>query len=170
LELSSLILGVETLKTPQSRTVQLAWLVTDAICQSMFGRYDNRATRARVPGNDRVELLPLTSGRREGMFIPLDQKGAPRNEADELRLLRQDRAARRAGRNPLKDYTVVNLPDYWRTRIHVLLGVGLMSTSVLVATLFFVPLAVGRLGSSYFFTAPVFDGYNWVSLTVYAYR
>jgi len=165
LELSSLILGVETVKEPQSKTVQLAWLVTDAICQSLFGRYDNRATRARVPASDRIELLPLTEGKREGMFIPLDHKGAPKTEADELRLLRQDRAACRAGRNPLKDYIVVSLPDYWRTRIHVLLGVGLMSTSLLVATLFFFPLAVGRLATSFLLPTPVFDGYSWVSLT-----
>lgn len=163
LDLSSLILGVETPRQPQSRTVQLAWLVTDAICQSVFGRYDNRATSARVPSNDRVELLPLTEGAREAMFIPLDHKGAPKTEVDELRLLRQDRAARRAGRNPMKDYTVIQLPDYWRTRIHVLLGVGLASASLLVAAVFFIPLAVGRLATSFFFVAPVFDGYSWVS-------
>lgn len=162
LELSSLILGVETTGGPQGKMSQLSWRVTDTVCQWVFGRYNNRATRARVPGNDRIELLPLTGGRREGMFIPLDDKGAPLNKADELRLLRQDNAARRAQRNPLKDYTVVNLPEYWRTRIHVLLGAGLVSSALLVATIFFIPLAVGRLTTAFLFNVCVFDGYSWV--------
>lgn len=140
----------------------MTWLIIDAVCQALFGHYDNRATRARVPNNDRVELLPLTERRREGMFIALDHKGSPMTEADKSRLLRQDRAARRAGRNPLKDYTVVTLPDYWRTRVHVLLALGLLSASAVTAALFFIPLAVGRLATSLLVDAPIFDGYNWL--------
>lgn len=162
LNLSSLIFGTQPQQKPESKEVQLFWLVTDAFCQAVFGPYDNRATPARVPASDRVELLPITDRRREGMLIALDHTGAPRTVADRIRLLKQDRAARNAGRDPRRDYTVIQLPDYWRTRVYALLFLALLTSSFVVGSLVFVPLAVGRLATRLLFARSVFDGYSWL--------
>ncbi|BEI83081.1 hypothetical protein CcaverHIS002_0309490 [Cutaneotrichosporon cavernicola] len=162
LRLVSLIFGMEVRPKPSNRASQWAWLVADAACQFVFGRYDNRATRARVPASDRVELATLEERRREGVFIPVDQKGAPRTEADRIRLLKQDRAARKAGRNPKDDYTVVSLPDFWRTRVYALLIFMLFSAACVTAGMIFVPLALGRQATGSWFGGPVYDGYSWV--------
>jgi E3 ubiquitin-protein ligase MARCH6 len=109
-----------------------------------------------------VELATLAERRREGVFIPLDSKGAPRTEADKIRLLKQDRAARKAGRNPKDDYTVVTLPDFWRTRVYALLAFMLFSAACVTAGLIFVPLAIGRQVTAFWFDEVVYDGYSWV--------
>lgn len=165
LRLVSLIFGIEVRPKPSSRASQWAWQVADAACQFVFGRYNNRATRARVPASDRVELATLAERRREGVFIPVDQKGAPRTEADRITLLKQDRAARKAGRNPQDDYTIVSLPDYWRTRVYALLAFMLFSATCVTAGFIFVPLALGRQATAMWFGTPVYDGYSWVGLT-----
>ncbi|KLT41435.1 hypothetical protein CC85DRAFT_286468 [Cutaneotrichosporon oleaginosum] len=162
LRLVSLIFGMEVRPKPSSYGSHIAWLLADAACQFIFGRYDNRATRARVPASDRVELATLAERRREGVFIPVDQRGAPRTEADRIRLLKQDFAARKAGRNPKADYTIVSLPDFWRTRVYALLAFMLFSASCVTAGLIFVPLALGRQATALWFGAPVYDGYSWV--------
>jgi E3 ubiquitin-protein ligase MARCH6 len=162
LGLVSLIFGMDVRPKPSSRASQMGWLVADAVCQFIFGKYDNRATRARVPASDRVELATLAERRREGVFIPLDSKGAPRTEADKIRLLKQDRAARKAGRNPKDDYTVVTLPDFWRTRVYALLAFMLFSAACVTAGLIFVPLAIGRQVTAFWFDEVVYDGYSWV--------
>lgn len=162
LELSSLVFGVETNNRPMSRFSQLAWIVADAVCQRVFGTYDNRATPARVPNSDRIELLSLSERRKEGMFILLDSNGAPRTPADEIRLLKQDRAARRVGRNPKRDYTVVNLPEFWRTRVYALFASAMLSAAAVVATVVLVPLCVGRMATNMVFHEQIYDGYNWI--------
>lgn len=162
LRLVSLIFGLEVRPRPHGPFSQFMWLSADAACQFVFGKYDNRATRARVPASDRVELATLAERRRESVFIPLDHRGAPRTEEDRLRLLKQDRIARKAGRNPAADYTIVTLPDFWRTRVYALLAFMLFSASCVSAGVIFVPLAFGRQATAAFFDAPVYDGYSWV--------
>lgn len=162
LELSSLVFGVNTGNRPMSRFSQLGWIVADAVCQRVFGTYDNRATPARVPNSDRIELLSLSERRKEGMFILLDSNGAPRTPADEIRLLKQDRAARRAGRNPKRDYTVVQLPEFWRTRVYALFASAMLSAAAVVATVVLVPLCVGRMATNMVFHEQIYDGYNWI--------
>lgn len=162
-DLSSLIFGIQSRAYPQSKSSQAAWIVCDAICQFLFGRYDNRASRARVPNNDRLELTSPNERRRENVFIPLDHTGAPKTEADKLRLLRQDRIARNAGRNPRTDYTTVMLPEHWRTRVYALLAIILLSAAALVVVVFFIPLAIGRQAAAFAFDGPIYDGYSWVS-------
>ncbi|GMK59202.1 hypothetical protein CspeluHIS016_0702170 [Cutaneotrichosporon spelunceum] len=162
LRLVSLIFGMEVRPKPSSRASQWAWMVADAVCQVVFGSYDNRATRARVPASDRVELATLAERRREGVFIPVDRNGAPRTQADQIRLLKQDRAARKAGRNPMDDYTIVALPEFWRTRVYALLVFMLFSAACVTAGVIFVPLAVGRQATASWFGGPVYDGYSWV--------
>lgn len=163
LRLVSLIFGLNAHPRPLSPVSHFMWLVMDAACQFIFGKYDNRATRARVPASDRVELATLAERRREGVFIPVDHRGAPRTEADRIRLLKQDRAARKAGRNPELDYTIVTLPDFWRTRVYALLAFMLFSSSCVTAGALFVPLAIGRQATATLFDGPVYDGYSWVS-------
>ncbi|EJT46922.1 hypothetical protein A1Q1_04350 [Trichosporon asahii var. asahii CBS 2479] len=162
LELSSLVFGVNTGNRPMSRFSQLGWIVADAVCQRVFGTYDNRATPARVPNSDRIKLLSLSERRKEGMFILLDSNGAPRTPADEIRLLKQDRAARRAGRNPKRDYTVVQLPEFWRTRVYALFASAMLSAAAVVATVVLVPLCVGRMATNMVFHEQIYDGYNWI--------
>lgn len=162
LELSSLIFGVDTGNRPMSRMSQLGWIVADALCQRVFGTYDNRATPARVPNSDRIELLSLSERRKEGIFILLDAQGAPRTPADEMRLLEQDRAARQAGRNPKRDYTVVNLPEFWRTRVYALFAAAMLSAAGLIAAVVLIPLCVGRLATNMVFQERIYDGYNWI--------
>lgn len=170
LGLVSLIFGLEVRPRPSRPVSKFLWMVTDAVCQFIFGKYDNRATRARVPASDRVELATLAERRREGVFIPVDHRGAPRTEADRIRLLKQDRAARRANRNPNTDYTIVTLPDYWRTRVYALLAFMLLSVAAVTVGVFFVPLALGRQATAMLCNGPVYDGYSWVRLGLYDFR
>ncbi|OXG23731.1 E3 ubiquitin-protein ligase MARCH6 [Cryptococcus neoformans Ze90-1] len=137
------------------------WPICDWICQKLFGKYRTEATDARVPASDSVVLMPIEQRRKEGgVFVPLDESGIPYNRADKLRLLKQDKIAREAGRLPTSDYTVVWLPKYWRTRIHMFVASALASMSIVIALAVFMPLAVGRmmwktLGMD------VHDGYSW---------
>lgn len=139
------------------------WPICDWICQKLFGKYRTEATDARVPASDSVVLMPIEQRRKEGgVFVPLDESGIPYNRADKLRLLKQDKIAREAGRLPTSDYTVIWLPKYWRTRIHMFVASALASMSIVIALAVFMPLAVGRmmwktLGMD------VHDGYSWVS-------
>lgn len=133
----------------------------------MFGKYDPTATLARVPAQDRVLLLSTKKNgipRREGMFIPLTLKMQPKTPEDKLKMIRQDLLARRADpqRDPAKDFKVVSLPPYWRTRIHVfilsLLAGGGLSLSLFVLC----PIILGRemLKASF---GQIHDGYSFVS-------
>ncbi|KIS00118.1 E3 ubiquitin-protein ligase MARCH6 [Cryptococcus deuterogattii 2001/935-1] len=137
------------------------WPICDWICQKLFGKYRTEATDARVPASDSVILMPIEQRRKEGgVFVPLDGSGIPYNRADKLRLLKQDKIAREAGRLPTSDYTIVWLPKYWRTRIHMFVATALASMSIVIALTAFTPLAVGRmmwkaLGMD------VHDGYSW---------
>ncbi|WVQ75379.1 hypothetical protein IAR50_004999 [Cryptococcus sp. DSM 104548] len=137
------------------------WPMWDVICQLAFGKYDNQETMARVPSSDSVVLVPVEERRVEGgVFIPLDSNGVPQNPQDKLRLLKQDKLSREAGRLPMSDYGIVWLPQYWRTRIHMFLATALASISVVIASAAFVPVIIGRMawkGLGF----EVHDGYSW---------
>lgn len=137
--------------------------ILDLPFQLLFGQYDKQQTDARVPGADQIVLLSPSQRKRGGVFVPLDGAGAPHTEEDKLRLLKQDRAAREAGRDPKADYTVISLPRYWRTRIHVFILVALTAASLTMAIGFFTPLVIGREAMRMVFSELPHDGYNLVS-------
>ncbi|KAK4684277.1 E3 ubiquitin-protein ligase MARCH6, partial [Tremellales sp. Uapishka_1] len=136
------------------------WPVLDSIYQFVFGGYDNAATLARVPSADQVALLSPAERRKGGVFVLLDNEGRPKTENGKLNLLKQDKLAREAGRDPQADYTVVWLPRYWRIRIHSFIFSALVTTAFAIAVGFFVPLGIGRLAMGMVFGSGVHDGYN----------
>ncbi|WVN91117.1 uncharacterized protein L203_106367 [Cryptococcus depauperatus CBS 7841] len=147
---------------PATKTEKLFWPFADYICQKLFGKYRNEETSARVPASDSVVLMPLEQRRKEGgVFVPLDSAGIPLNDTDKLRLLKQDKLAREAGRLPASDYMVTWLPQFWRTRIHVFVGTALLSLSMAIAILAFGPLLVGRMVWKSIGCGKVHDGYSW---------
>ena len=138
------------------------WPAADRLFQLLFGYYQNDETEARVPGADQIVLLSPAERKRGGVFVPLDESGAPRLPEDKLRLLKQDRAAREAGRLPKTDYTVIWLPRYWKTRIQMFILAALTIVSIALAVGFFVPLVVGRAVVAMISKELTHDGYNIV--------
>ncbi|WWC91366.1 uncharacterized protein L201_006309 [Kwoniella dendrophila CBS 6074] len=142
------------------------WPILDPICRYMFGKYDPVSTKARVPASDQVILLPPAQRKAEGgVFIALTEGGTPHNPADKMRLLKQDRRAREAGRIPERDYEVIHLPKFWRTRVHTFIGTTLLMASFVLAFSTFGPIIIGRMASNLVSNGSsksVHDGYNWL--------
>ena len=151
------------MRLPVDNAPQRGWWMLDKVLQLVFGRYDNAQTAARVPAADQTVLLPPAERKNGGVFIPLDSSGVPCNPDDKLRLLKQDRAAREAGRDPAHDYTVVTLERYWRTRIHAFIGFTVTTVAAAIAVGFLVPLVVGRAALGFVVGETTHDGYNIVS-------
>lgn len=141
-----------------------AWRVVDFIAQIALGKYDTAETWARVPAADSVALLKPEIRKGRGVFVRLDNLGRPLTEDGALLMFQQTQAAKNAKRDPLKDYKVVWLPRYWRTRIHAVVYTALALSGTVVATAMFAPLIVGRLILDRMFDHPVHDGYSWVCL------
>ena len=158
--LTSLMYGRR--RSAEEKDTQGIFPVLDKPLQLLFGRYELEQTEARVPGADQIVLLSPAERQKGGVFVPVDASGAPRNFEDKLRLLKQDRASREAGRDPRTDYTVIWLPRYWRTRIHIFIIVTLTVVSMTLAVGFLGPLVVGRATMAMIFTEPMHDGYNLV--------
>ena len=149
------------------RVLEAMWPILDPVFQLAFGRYDPTATDARVPAEDQVALLPQSERRKGGVFVALDENGSPRTPEDKLRLLKQDKRAREAKRDPKNDYTVVWLPQYWRTRVHAFIFAALGMAATCLAILFFGPLVVGRAALAMLTTEPIHDGYSLVSVFIW---
>ena len=139
------------------------WEFIDPILQVALGEYDSDETRARVPSADRVALLPADERRKDGVFVPLNRKGAPKTDTGKLVLLKQNRVAFEAKRDPKKDYTIVWLPRYWRTRIHLFMLHMMLMMGALFAGAFFGPILVGRGVFGMVTDRPVYDGNSYVS-------
>lgn len=165
--LSHLMYGPDNVSSPNEkkhgglRIFEAVWPVLDRIYQAVFGSYNKAATEARVPATDRVALLTQKERQKDGVFVPLDAAGTPRTAQGKMALLKQDRKARQAKRDPRKDYQIIWLPRYWRTRIHTFVFSALGMASTILAVAFFAPLLVGRAALG-MITADMHDGYSYV--------
>ena len=165
--LSHLMYGPDNASSPHEkkhggvRMIEAVWPILDPIYQIIFGRYNKASTEARVPATDRVALLTQQERQQDGVFVPLDEAGTPRTKQGKLALLKQDRKARQAKRDPRKDYQIIWLPRYWRTRIHTFVFSALGTASAILAVAFFAPLLVGRAALG-MFAADIHDGYSYV--------
>lgn len=139
------------------------WAVLDVLDQIVLGRYQNSTSKARVPASDGLALLKPEERRGRGVFIRLDENGSTSNDEDKMMILRQDRAAREKNRDPKKDYMVVWLPQYWRTRVHALIMTALCAGGLTACTVLVAPLITGRMMLDRLLSQPAHDGYNWVS-------
>lgn len=145
------------------------WPILDPICKGIRGKYNNASGDARVPSSDRIAFAYRQNGAKWPAFIHLDESGVPKSEADKIRLLRQDRAARKKGRDPKKDYRIVWLPPYWLTRLWALLVVTMVGCGFGLAVTVVVPLLVGRAAMDLVFGEELHDAYNVVCLSVYMF-
>lgn len=159
--LASLLRYAETVP-PESVTATRVWRCLDIVDQIVLGRYYNSSCRARVPAADGIALLRPEERRGRGVFVRLDDRGRPTNEDDKMRLLQQDAAAREKKRDPKLDYTVVWLPQFWRTRVHALILTALVTTGSVACFILVGPILAGRLALDRILSAPAHDGYNWV--------
>ena len=155
--------SIEEKRIGGPKVVEALWPILDPVFQAGFGRYSTTATDARVPFSDRVALLSPAERQKDGVFIPVDGRGAPKNKEGTLALLKQDRRARQKKRDPRGDYTIVWLPQYWRTRIHVFILCALGMASTLIATTFFGPILIGRAALAMVTTNRLHDGYCYVA-------
>ncbi|WVQ93381.1 hypothetical protein IAU59_000450 [Kwoniella sp. CBS 9459] len=148
-----------------SARLEKVWPILDPIYQVLLGKYDNKSTKARVPASDQVILLPPAQRKLEGgVFIALSDSGTPLNPEDKLRLLKQDKRAREAGRDPKADYEVITLPIYWRTRIHTFIASTLLMGAVVIAMTALGPIVIGRMALYGFGKERgVHDGYAWLA-------
>ncbi|WWC73270.1 uncharacterized protein I206_107236 [Kwoniella pini CBS 10737] len=144
--------------------LEKVWPILDPVYQVLFGKYNNESTKSRVPASDQVILLPPAQRKAEGgVFISLNENGVPFTPEDKLRLLKQDRRAREASRDPIRDYEVIHLPQYWRTRVHTFIGTTLVTSALVLAFGAFGPIVTGRLASGLLGgSRSVHDGYNWL--------
>jgi E3 ubiquitin-protein ligase MARCH6 len=145
------------------RALERLWPILHPIVRFCFGPYRLEATQARVPAADTVAVLPLAERRKGGVFIPLNEWGAPKTPEDKMRLLKQDRRARQLHRDPKYDYDVVWLPKYWQTRIYAYIFTTIAAVATVISLCFFVPLILGRFVLDPFGKNPLHDGYNFVS-------
>lgn len=145
------------------RALERLWPILHPIVRFCFGPYRLEATQARVPAADTVAVLPLAERRKGGVFIPLNEWGAPKTPEDKMRLLKQDRRARQLHRDPKYDYDVVWLPKYWQTRIYAYIFTTIAAVAIVISLCFFVPLILGRFVLDPFGKNPLHDGYNFVS-------
>lgn len=148
---------------PESTTATRIWGALDVLDQIVLGRYQNITCRARVPASDGLVLLKPEERRGRGVFVRLDKNGSTTNEEDKMMILQQDRAAREKKRDPKKDYTVVWLPQYWRTRVHALIMTALCAGGLIACTVLVGPLVTGRMMLDRLLPQPAHDGYNWVN-------
>ncbi|ORX38932.1 hypothetical protein BD324DRAFT_617907 [Kockovaella imperatae] len=144
------------------RILEWIWPILDIPLQRLFGPYDPAGTYARVPAADQVGLLPASERKKGGVFIPLTKEGSPKDDEGKLRLLKQDQRARALKRDPRKDYTVVWLPQYWRTRIHAFIFAAIGVTGWAIAMLLFVPILVGRATLGMLVSEEMHDGYAFL--------
>ena len=151
----------------ESPAVLRTWRILDFFAQITLGKYDTSETWARVPAADSVVLLKPEVRKGRGVFVRLDNLGRPLTEDGGLLMVQQNQAAKHAKRDPVKDYKVVWLPRYWRTRIHAVVYTALALSGAVVATALLAPLIVGRLILDRAFEHPVHDGYNWVCLLAF---
>ena len=150
---------------PGPKILESLWPILDPLTQILFGRYDPTATYARVPASDQVALLPQSERKNGGVFIPLDADGKPKTDEDKIRFLKQDRKARRMKRDPRADYTIVWLPQYWKTRVYAFIFSAITVSSASIAVVFFLPIVVGRAAWGMAVSEPVHDGYTYVSFS-----
>jgi E3 ubiquitin-protein ligase MARCH6 len=145
-----------------SRLECIVWAILDVPHQWLFGKYDPSETLMRVPSADSVVLL-TTNGQRQPMFIPLNEDKTPKTKEAKIRMIRQDILAKRATpkRDPVKDYTVVRVPPYWRTRVHMFIFSTLAASALFVALLVVLPILLGRRITSAW-VGEVHDGYAYV--------
>lgn len=144
---------------------ELTWRVTDRICRLCFGNYPIEATVARVPAVDTV-IFPPKWGRRTPIFVPLTNDLHAKTTEDKIRIIKQDEAARKAHREPAKEYTTVWLPKYWRTRVHVFTFAFAVALGIGIAAALLVPLVVGRGLMYTFMGQEVHDGHSIVSFAL----
>ena len=145
-----------------SRLEHVIWFVLDVPHQWFFGHYDPNESLMRVPAADSLVLL-TANGARQPMFIPLNDDKTPKTREAKMRMLRQDQLARKATpkRDPRLDYTVVRLPHYWRTRVHMFIFTTLFVSSTFVAVLVILPIVLGRRITAAW-VGDVHDGYSYV--------
>ena len=164
--LRSLLIGrrytMQRHSTHVSRIEHLVWSIIDVPLQLFFGRYDSAESLMRVPFADSVVLL-TSNGKRQPMFIPLDENRQPKTREAKIRMLRQDQLARRAKREPTMDFMVVRLPQHWRTRVHMFIFSTLAASALFVALVVVLPILLGRRISAAW-VGEVHDGYSYVSL------
>ncbi|KAJ9124095.1 hypothetical protein QFC22_000890 [Naganishia vaughanmartiniae] len=116
-------------------------------------------TYMRVPYADQVILLKP----RKNVFIPVDHLGIPKTDNDKVLWLMQDRAAIKGHRDPRKDYCMVYLPPFYRTRFWAF---GLFLWTFISWTIVFallVPILVGRIATHHFVGRDVHDGINLIA-------
>jgi len=125
-----------------------------------LGRDDSEVTLEgdgglyRVPANDQIMLLP-----RARVIVPLDGNSEPKDEAARERLERQDEEARRHGRNPQDDYTVVYLPPRFSRRVMIFTFLIWMYGMAGVVAFISLPLITGRAVLNIWPKREVHDGY-----------
>ena len=148
-----------------SHSSRIFWSTVSFFIRHMLSDYNPKATYARVPNRDQLKLLP-NPDRRPGTFILLDPLGTPQSREDKLRLLKQDQAAKNAGRDPEKDYAMVWLPQWWQARIYGLIFLALSFATAFLAIGFFGPILIGRLAIQYVSGKDLHDGYAYVGFAI----
>jgi E3 ubiquitin-protein ligase MARCH6 len=139
------------------------WSTIDPFFQLFFGKYDPTAGYMRVPATDRVALLPTPQRRREGVFMALNDVGEPINDRVKIALIKQDLRAVEQGKIAKDDYTIVWLPQFWRTRLHLFIGLAMTSSAIVIGVGLFGPVLVGRAVWAMLLDEKVHDGYSFVS-------
>ncbi|KAJ9106134.1 hypothetical protein QFC21_001276 [Naganishia friedmannii] len=167
LRLSSYFRGIQIPEEERAGRVETKLLYLHRRCSNLVSKLTNReindefyeGTYMRVPYADQVILLKP----RKNVFIPVNDYGIPKTDKDKVLWLMQDRAAIKGHRDPRKDYCMVYLPPFYRTRFWAF---GLFLWAFISWTIVFallVPILVGRIATHHFIGREVHDGMNLIA-------
>lgn len=127
-----------------------------------IGVYDpsniHDGTFRRVPASDNVALPRDMRATAE-----VDTNGEPANDAAARLIQMQDAEADKAKRNVKADYTIVYIPPHFRYRIILFIFSLWVAFAIVFATVFSVPILLGRGFFKLFSTRDVHDGYSFIS-------
>lgn len=111
----------------------------------------------RAPAGDNIAFL-----RDKPALVPVDEEGKPLDKAGSDIIDAQDAEARRSGRNPAEDYTIVYVPSEFRKRVIFFIIFFWLCGSLLLVSVTAVPIIGGRAVFRLFTTHPLHDGYSFI--------
>lgn len=116
-------------------------------------------SRNLILHSDRVALVKKS----KYCFVPVNEDGIPKTDEGKIVVVKQNRAAEKAKRKPMRDYCMVYLPPFYRLRFWIFAVVfwGYIGLSMIMA--FILPLLVGRGTIALLTKTKQHDGYSLVS-------
>lgn len=111
----------------------------------------------RAPAGDNIAFL-----RDKPALVPVDEEGKPLDETSREIIAAQDAEARRSGRSPAQDYTIVYVPSDFHKRVILFIIFFWLCGSFLLVSAIAIPIIGGRAIFGLFTPRVLHDGYSFI--------